>query len=42
MIFDGAPDRLWKPEETRNNEMVVIGRDLDRMKLKETFQVCLV
>ena len=41
MIFDGAPDRPWKAEETRQNEMVFIGRDLDSMNLQDEFRACL-
>ena len=42
MIFDGAPDRPWKPEEPRQNEMVFIGRDLEQMNLHAAFKTCLV
>ena len=42
MIFAGSPDRPWKPAEKRRNEMVFIGRDLEAMNLKESFQACLV
>ena len=42
MIFDGAPDRPWHPEEARRNEMVFIGRELDRMNLQDSFKACLV
>jgi len=42
MIFDGKPDRPWKPNETRKNELVFIGRNLDETKLKEDFRKCLV
>ena len=42
MIFDGAPDRPWKSEEVRQNELVFIGRDLDRMNLQQAFKACLV
>ena len=42
MIFDGAPDRPWKPEEKRQNEMVFIGRNLDEMNLQDSFKACLV
>ncbi len=42
MLFDGKPDRDWKPEETRKNELVFIGRNLDEAKLKEDFRACLV
>ncbi|MBD2354373.1 GTP-binding protein [Tolypothrix sp. FACHB-123] len=42
MIFDGRPDRPWKPTETRKNELVFIGRNLDEAKLKQDFQACLV
>jgi len=41
MIFEGKPDRQWKPDETRKNELVFIGRDLDPDQLKKEFQACL-
>ncbi|MBW4649017.1 MAG: GTP-binding protein [Kastovskya adunca ATA6-11-RM4] len=41
MIFDGTRDRLWKPEETRKNELVFIGRNLDAEKLREGFRACM-
>ena len=42
MLFEGTRDRLWKPEETRKNELVFIGRNLDEAKLREDFRACLV
>ena len=42
MLFDGRPDRQWKPDEVRKNELVFIGRILDAAKLKEDFRACLV
>lgn len=42
MIFDGRPDRPWKANETRKNELVFIGRNLDEAKLKQDFQACFV
>ena len=42
MIFDGRPDRPWKEGETRKNELVFIGRDLDTEQLRQDFQACLV
>ncbi|MGM3308351.1 CobW family GTP-binding protein [Anabaena sp. WFMT] len=42
MIFDGRPDRPWKTSETRKNELVFIGRNLDESKLKQDFLACLV
>lgn len=42
MIFEGKRDRPWKPEETRKNELVFIGRNLDEAKLREDFRQCLV
>lgn len=40
MIFDGRPDRLWKPNEKRKNELVFIGRNLDEAQLKQDFLAC--
>ncbi len=42
MLFEGTRDRPWKPEETRKNELVFIGRNLDEAKLREDFRACLV
>jgi G3E family GTPase len=42
MMFDGAPDRAWRADETRKNELVFIGRNLDQMQLQSGFQDCLV
>jgi G3E family GTPase len=41
MIFDGRLDRPWKATETRKNELVFIGRDLDDSSLKAAFLACL-
>jgi G3E family GTPase len=42
MLFDGNPDRPWKPEEERLNQLVFIGRNLDREQLEKEFAACLV
>jgi G3E family GTPase len=42
MLFDGKADRPWKQGETRKNELVFIGRNLDEAQLKEDFRQCLV
>lgn len=42
MMFEGGQDRPWKPNEPRSNELVFIGRNLERMNLAEGFQACLV
>lgn len=42
MLFDGRQDRPWRPDETRKNELVFIGRNLDQMELAERFKACLV
>jgi G3E family GTPase len=41
MLFEGKPDRPWKTSETRKNELVFIGRNLDEAKLREDFRACL-
>jgi G3E family GTPase len=41
MIFDGKPDRPWKPNETPKNELVFIGRNLNADQLKQDFLACL-
>ncbi|BAY86560.1 cobalamin synthesis protein/P47K [Calothrix parasitica NIES-267] len=40
MLLDGRPDRPWKESETRKNELVFIGRNLDEAKLREEFKAC--
>lgn len=42
MLFEGTPDRPWKPDESRKNELVFIGRNLDAAKLREDFLACMV
>lgn len=42
MLMDGRLDRPWKPEEERRNEMVFIGRNLDREQLQQGFRECFV
>jgi G3E family GTPase len=41
MIFDGRRDRAWKTTETRNNQLVFIGRNLDEKALRSAFMDCL-
>ena len=40
MLFDGRPDRPWG-SEPRNNSLIFIGRNLDRVELTEGFEACL-
>lgn len=42
MLFDGTVDRPWNPNETRKNELVFIGRNLDEAQLRDGFRACLV
>ncbi len=42
MLFEGRQDRPWKPNETRKNELVFIGRNLETMALETGFRACLV
>jgi G3E family GTPase len=41
MLFDGRPDRPWKPQETKQSKMIFIGRNLDREALTKGFRNCL-
>ncbi|GAX80229.1 hypothetical protein CEUSTIGMA_g7667.t1 [Chlamydomonas eustigma] len=41
MMFEGLPDRKWRPDERRVNKMVFIGRDLSREDFEEAFKSCL-
>ncbi|QQE67599.1 GTP-binding protein (plasmid) [Leptolyngbya sp. BL0902] len=42
MLFEGRQDRPWKPDETRKNELVFIGRNLEAMALEAGFRACLM
>ncbi len=42
MLFEGRQDRPWRPDETRKNELVFIGRNLEEMGLEKAFRACLV
>ncbi len=42
MLFDGKPDRPWKEGETRKNELVFIGRNLDQAQMRKDFKQCMV
>jgi G3E family GTPase len=41
MLFDGRPDREWRPDEERGNSLIFIGRNLDREELNRGFELCL-
>jgi G3E family GTPase len=42
MTIDGRPGRPWKPGDTRLNELVFIGRNLDEAALRAGFDACRV
>ena len=41
MLFDGQTGRPWRDDEERENQLVFIGRDLDRAELTEGLRACL-
>ena len=41
MTLDGRPGKPWRPGESRRNELVFIGRNLDEAELRAGFQACL-
>ncbi len=41
MLFDGEPDRPWKPGEKKNNKIVFIGRNLNTTEIETGFRNCL-
>ncbi len=41
MLFDGKPDRPWKPDEKRKSQVVFIGKNLDREALTKGFNDCI-
>lgn len=42
MTLDGRPGKPWKPTETKTNELVFIGRNLNESELRSGFLTCLV
>lgn len=42
MTLDGRPGQPWQPGETRRNELVFIGRNLDEAELRAGFESCLL
>lgn len=42
MLTSMRPDRLWKDEEQRMSQFVVIGKNLDRAEFMEGFSGCIV
>ncbi|MEM1370373.1 MAG: GTP-binding protein [Cyanobacteria bacterium P01_H01_bin.15] len=42
MSFEARQDRPWEPDESRKNQLVFIGRNLEQLNLKERFRNCLV
>jgi G3E family GTPase len=41
MLLESRPGRRWRHDESRDNKMVFIGRDLDIERLREAFLQCL-
>ena len=41
MLFDSQPDKEWG-DETRRNQLVFIGRNLDEESMREEFDKCLI
>jgi len=41
MTLDGRPGKPWKPTETKTNELVFIGRNLNESELRAGFLTCL-
>jgi G3E family GTPase len=41
MLFDGQPDRKWRPGEPRTSKLVFIGRHLNRDELTAGLRACL-
>ena len=42
MLFDGKPDRPWKDRTEPGNQLVFIGKNLNRSELEQGFRACLV
>ena len=41
MLMDSQPGKPWRPDESRSNALVFIGRNLDRTELEMGFRRCL-
>jgi G3E family GTPase len=41
MLFDAKPDRTWKKNEVKRNQLIFIGKNLDRKMLNDGFKNCL-
>ncbi len=41
MMFHAEPDRFWHPGESRQSQLVFIGKNLDEQKIREGFNTCL-
>ena len=41
MTLDGHPGKPWAHDEPRGNQLVLIGRDLDELQLRDGFRTCL-
>ena len=42
MLFDGQHGSEWDTNESRDNQLIFIGRDLDRQSLQDGFRQCLI
>ncbi|MBL6731120.1 MAG: GTP-binding protein [Bacteroidia bacterium] len=42
MLFDAKADRKWKPGETRKNQIIFIGKNLNREELLAKYKKCIV
>jgi G3E family GTPase len=40
MLCDSATGKRWKPGESRESKLVLIGRDLDVEVLRKSFSAC--
>lgn len=40
-MFEGIPDRKWRPDEKRNSRLVFIGKYLDKEDFTEAFKGCM-
>ncbi len=41
MLFDGKADRMWKPGERRRNQLIFIGKNLNREELLSGYKSCI-
>ncbi len=40
MMYEAKPDRFWEPNETRETQLIFIGKNLDEAKIRKDIEAC--